>query len=107
MLFRSPERLTAVLEGLPNRVTAKSLLVNRGTADLQFEVQPEATAPIGSFDEIRVRLSGELNGEQASWIVGRGAGLQIMPAGELQLGTDGRPLSRLEVLRKKAASQQK
>ncbi len=102
-----PERLTAVLEGLPNRVTAKSLLVNRGTADLQFEVQPEATAPIGSFDEIRVRLSGELNGEQVSWIVGRGAGLQIMPAGELQLGTDGRPLSRLEVLRKKAASQQK
>ena len=102
-----PERLTAVLEGLPNRVAANAVLLDRGTAELEFKVQPEATAPVGSFDEVWVRLSGELNGEQASWIVGRGAGLQIMPPGELQLGADGRPLSRLEVLRKKATSEQK
>ncbi|MFM7869988.1 MAG: hypothetical protein ACKPHU_37705, partial [Planctomycetaceae bacterium] len=45
-----PERLTAVLEGLPNRVAAKAVLLDRGTAKLDFQVQPEATAPVGSFD---------------------------------------------------------
>ena len=100
-----PEQLTAVLEGLPNRVSAKAVTLKRDASELLFEVLPESTAPVGSFDEVWVRLSGELNGEQASWIVGRGAGLQIKPSGELQLGADGQPLSRLEVLRKKAKSE--
>jgi hypothetical protein len=100
-----PEQLTAVLEGLPNRVAAEAVTLKRDATELLFVVQPELTAPVGSFDEVWVRLSGELNGEQASWIVGRGAGLQIKPSGELQLGADGQPLSRLEVLRKKAKAE--
>ena len=100
-----PEQLTAVLEGLPKRVAAEAVTLKRDATELLFVVQPELTAPVGSFDEVWVRLSGELNGEQASWIVGRGAGLQIKPSGELQLGADGQPLSRLEVLRKKAKAE--
>jgi hypothetical protein len=49
-----------------------------------------------------VRLTGEVDGQNVSWLVGRGSILKIEPAGMLVTDQDGKPLSKLDVLRQQA-----
>lgn len=97
-----PDRLTAVLEGLPNRVTASVVQVASGNQELRFVLTPESSCPVGTFPDLMVRLEGTMNGQTVSWMVGRGSVLRIEPAGMLVTGPDGKPLSKLDVLRQKS-----
>ena len=97
-----PESMTAVLEGLPNRVTAEPVTVKTGDSSVVFELKPDPTAPTGTFSDLMVRLDGVVNGEKVSWRIGRGSSLTIEPAGMLFTDESGRPLSQLDVLRRNA-----
>lgn len=97
-----PESLTAVLEGLPNRVSANSVTVRPNDSSIQFNVQLDETAPVGTFSDLVVRLIGQQNDQAVSWRIARGSVLKIEQAGKLLTGDDGQPLTRLEALRRRA-----
>jgi hypothetical protein len=101
---RLPEQLNASVEGLPNRVSSKAILWDGRQPELVFEIVPEETAPLGEFADIQVRVSGVLDGQPASWLVAGGSMLQLESPGGLVLDAAGRPLSRLEKLRRDAAT---
>ncbi len=96
-----PKTMTAILEGLPNRVTAESVSVNSDAESIRFELKPEDTSPTGTFSDLMVRLTGKIDGQEVSWRVGRGGVLKIEPSGMLVTDKDGKPLSRLDVLRRR------
>jgi hypothetical protein len=97
-----PETLTAVLEGLPNRVTAETVEVNSSDNRVSFILKPEDSCPTGTFPDLMVRLTGKIDGQEVSWQIGRGSVLKIEPSGLLVTDKDGKPLSRLDVLRQQA-----
>lgn len=95
-----PEQMTATLEGLPNRVTVEPVTIKRSSSQFEFAVRLEDSAPLGEFTGLACRVSGVLEGQAVSYVVGRGGVLQVEPVGGLNTDADGRPLSRLEVLRR-------
>lgn len=97
-----PDQLTAVLEGLPNRVTASAVQVASGDREIRFVLTPEQSCPVGTFPDLMVRLDGTMKDQSVSWMVGRGSVLRIEPAGLLVTDPDGKPLSKLDVLRQKS-----
>lgn len=101
---RLPEQLTAAIEGLPNRVSAAAISWDGRQPELVFEIIPEPTAPTGEFTDIQVRVSGVLDGQPASWLMAGGSVLQTESPGGLMVDDSGRPLSRLEKLRREAAA---
>jgi hypothetical protein len=101
---RLPEQLSVAIEGLPNRVSSQALVWDGRKAELNFEILPETTAPVGEFADIQVRVSGVLDGQPAAWLVAGGSVLQLESPGGLVLDASGRALSRLEKLRRDAAA---
>jgi hypothetical protein len=101
-----PELLTAQLEGLPNRVSAAAVTWDGKRPEITFNIQPEDSAPTGEFTDVQVRLSGVLDGQAVSWLVAGGTVLQVEQPGGVQLDDTGRPLSRLEKLRRAAETNQ-
>jgi hypothetical protein len=99
-----PERLEATLEGLPNRVQASPVSITSKASTVTFDIRLDATAPIGEFDSLVCRLTGQIEGQTVSYCVGRGGILKITPPGGLMTDEAGRPLSPLEVLRKSQRS---
>jgi hypothetical protein len=99
-----PDSLIATLEGLPNRVHAPPVQILSTERRIRFDLEVTSTAPTGSFADLFVRLSGDLNGRRVSWIVGAESSLTIEPTGELLTDENGRPLSRLEALRLRAST---
>lgn len=95
-----PELLTATLEGFPNRVTADPVKIEGRNRLVEFAVRFSADAPLGAFSGLVCRLSGALDGQALSYCVARGGILTIKPPGGLVTDDNGRPLSRLEVLRR-------
>lgn len=95
-----PETLMATLEGLPNRVVAEPVKISATDRQVEFAIQFDKTAPVGTYDSIVCRLSGKIDGHEVSYCIGRGSRLQIQPVGTLIKDEKGRPLSPLEVLRK-------
>jgi hypothetical protein len=96
----APEQLTAMLEGLPNRVHTSPVTISRDDRRASFEVTIEPTAPLGSFTGLACRLSGTIGGQDVSYCVGRGSVLKIEPSGTLVTDESGRALSPLEALRR-------
>ena len=96
-----PDELNATLEDLPNRVSAEPVRVDKSASEVAFNIRLEPNASLGEFHSIACRLSGQLKGQAVSYLVGRSTSLTVTRPGELVLGSDGRPLSRLEVLRRK------
>ncbi len=94
-----PETLVATLEGLPNRVTASPVTISANDKSVEFLVQFDPTAPLGTFNSLVCRLTGKVDGQEVSYCIGRGGVLKIQPAGALVTDQTGRPLSPLEVLR--------
>lgn len=100
-----PDELIAVLEGLPNRVTAQPVPVTSRQPVIEFHLDPDITAPTGIHNELVVRLTGRIKGQEMSWRTGRGSSLRIEPSGGLIRDATGRPLTRLELLRLSAVKQ--
>lgn len=96
---------TAQLEGLPNRVTAEPLMVEPGDRGLRFVVRIAHDAPLGTFDSLQIRLQGTLHDQSLSYCVAPRTRLVIARPGEAQRDEQGRPLSRLEALRKARTNQ--
>jgi hypothetical protein len=94
-----PSELTATLEGLPNRVQAKSVTVSGTDKNVEFAIQLDGTAPLGVFNSPVCRLTGTVDGQEVSYCIGRGGELKIDVPGALVTDKSGRPLSPLEVLR--------
>ncbi|MCA9038240.1 MAG: hypothetical protein KDA91_24110, partial [Planctomycetaceae bacterium] len=99
-----PEPLTAVLAGLPNRVTAREVqlsseAIRNGAAEIEFDVIPEPTAPVGTFEGLQVHIYGEMDGMHMSWCADRSGEITVCRTGELFRDDSGRPLTRLQALR--------
>jgi hypothetical protein len=104
---RLPEQLTATIEGLPNRISAAAISWDGRQPELVFEIVPEPTAPVGEFADIQVRVSGVLDGQPASWLIAGGSVLRTEVPGGLVIDDSGRPLSRLDKLRREVATEAK
>jgi hypothetical protein len=100
-----PNPLVATLEGLPNRAVVASVSVDTALPDpVQLNIQLPRDAPLGEFTGLVCRLSGSVDGQDISYCVGRGGTLIIEPTGGLMTDDTGRPLSKLELLRKNKQS---
>ncbi|HUQ69867.1 MAG TPA: pre-peptidase C-terminal domain-containing protein [Planctomycetaceae bacterium] len=99
-----PQKLTATLEGLPNRVVAEPVAVLSDSGRVSFAIRLDATAPLGEFTGLVCRLSGEQDGQAVSYCIGRGSVLTVVSPGSLFVDEHGRPLSKLEALRRKRSS---
>ncbi len=97
-----PKTMTAVLEGLPNRVNVKPVEISSSDSQVHFTVRLEGDAPLGEFSGIQCRLSGEIEGQQVSFVVADETRLLVMPPGKLFRSESGEVLSPLEALRRQA-----
>jgi hypothetical protein len=95
-----PESMIATLEGVPNRVSVEPVSISRDQRVVEFAVKLGSDAPVGEFPSLLCRLSGKLKTQDVSFVVGRGCVLEIKPPGTLVTDSTGRPLTRLEVLRR-------
>jgi hypothetical protein len=96
-----PLPLTATLAGLPKRVHADAVRVDSHEATIRFQVEIAEDSPIGRFEGIHCRLSGEVHGTPISYNVARQSKLFLSPKGASERDESGRPLSPLESLRRK------
>uniref|UniRef100_A0A7C4LLU6 Peptidase n=1 Tax=Schlesneria paludicola TaxID=360056 RepID=A0A7C4LLU6_9PLAN len=99
-----PAKMTATLEGLPNRVVAEPVEVLSDSGRVSFAIRLNADAPLGEFSGLVCRLSGEQDGQPVSYCIGRGSVLTIVSPGSLFVDEHGRPLSKLDALRRKRLS---
>ncbi len=99
----APSNLLATIEGLPNRVSAKPAHIDPSASQIEFQLILEADAPLGQFDSVQCRLSGEANGQAVSFVIATNSKLQITPPGKLFRNADGSILSPLEALRQQRA----
>ena len=95
-----PDQLTATLEGLPSRVSCDPVTFDCSQGSVELLVRLDQTAPAGKFEGLVCRLSGEVSGQSASWCVARGTALTIARPRELTVDEQGRPISRLDALRR-------
>jgi len=98
-----PGTLIATLEGLPNRVFVKPVTINALDRQVEFAMELDNTAPLGTFNSLVCRLTGTIDGQEISYCVGRGGVLRIERPGALVLDSSGRPLTPLEILRQSSA----
>jgi hypothetical protein len=90
---------TATLDGLPPKVTAPAVQVAGKT--ITFAVTAEGGVPPGEHQSLVCELAGTVDGQPVTYRVGRGAAFVVHPAGGAAVGPDGKPLSPLDVLRRK------
>jgi hypothetical protein len=93
--------MEATLQGLPPRASAKPVKLTPRLRRLEFLVTVAATTPIGEHDSIVCRLMREIDGQVSVYQVGRGGVLKVVAPGALTRDANGRPLGRLEALRRK------
>jgi hypothetical protein len=95
------DSMEATLEGLPPRALAQPVSLTPGQVRLMFPVTVAATIPIGEHDSLLCRLTGKTDGQVVVYQVGRGGLLKVVAPGALAMDAHGKPLSRLEALRRK------
>jgi len=74
--------------------------VKAGTKTIDFSVMVDPTTPLGEHHGLVVELAMMVKSTQVIERVGRGSTLVIFPLGGITVDETGRPLSRLEMLRK-------
>jgi hypothetical protein len=97
-------RAEAVLEGLPPRVETVPVAVEPGDKSVRFRLRIDRTAPLGDHSALVCRLRGDVGGRPATYRVGRGGRLVIGLPGSTTGAADGRPLSPLDALRRRAGA---
>jgi hypothetical protein len=101
---RLPAGMVAALEGLPPRAEATVVPVDPGAPRVEFRVKLAPDAPVGRYDSLVCRLTGQVGGRLVVYRIGRGGRLEIHTAGALLKGGDGKPLSPLDALRAREAT---
>jgi hypothetical protein len=102
-----PGEMTATLEGLPPRAEATPVTIAPNARRVEFRVHVAASTPVGLYEGLTCRLSGQADGQSVVYRVGRGGRLKVHPVGALATGADGRPLSPLDALRLREAAAEK
>ncbi len=97
-------RWNAGLEGLPNRVTSEGFAIEPGERQLRFKIRVAEDAPIGTFPDLQIRLTGELKEQPISYCIAGKTKLVISPPGKSKRDEQGRLLSPLEALRRQRSS---
>lgn len=95
--------LVATLEGLPNRVQCDPVPITPTAQVIPFRVRLSETAPVGRASGWLCRLSGKLDGESVSYVIARNGVISIEPPGQIVRDENGRPLNRIDALRKKSS----
>ena len=95
-----PKELAITLEDLPNRVKADPV-VWKGEKEIRIPLHFEETAPVGTFDSVYARMTGEIDGQKVSFNIGRGTKLVIAEPGKLMRNEAGDALSPLDTLRRR------
>lgn len=95
-----PANLTAVLVGLPSRVSADAVVVTESNDTVEFKVRLDQDAPLGFFANVICELTGDWKGHKIQYRIGRGGCLKIVQPSELVFDANGQPLTQLEILRK-------
>jgi hypothetical protein len=99
-----PPVMTATLEGLPNRVSVAPVTMKSSDRSISFRMELADDAPLGSFERVCCRLTGQLDNQAISYCVARDTRLVISPKGGSHRDEFGKPLSPLEALRKRTLS---
>lgn len=97
-----PEGVTARLLELPPRVGNTPVALTPGARVVRFDVPIEANGPVGSHPHIVCQLQLVYQGDKVVQYIGRDSTLRIEGKGTTSIGPDGKPLSRLEQLRRQA-----
>jgi hypothetical protein len=97
-----PEVVTARLLELPPRVGNSPVSLSPGAKVVRFDVPIEANGPVGSHPHIVCQLQMVYQGDKVVQYIGRDSTLRIEAKGTTSIGPDGKPLSRLEQLRRQA-----
>ncbi len=98
---------TASLLELPPRVNASASAIPSGGKSAILDATVAKDGPVGQHRNIVCGVAMVINGEKVTQFVARGSTLKIESAGIRTVGPDGKPLSRLEQLRAKAAEKTK
>ena len=102
-----PAGFTATLAGLPPRAVAKPVLVAADAKEIAFAVALDPTTPLGDHASLVCELSGTVDGRTVVYRLGRVGLLTVYPPGGVAVDKDGKPLSKLEALRKAQADKKK
>ncbi|HZV06851.1 MAG TPA: PPC domain-containing protein [Gemmataceae bacterium] len=100
--FAAPlsEALTATLDGLPPRATAKKVELKPGAKRVEFTIVVDATTPPGEYRSLVCELAGKVEGQNVVYRVGRGGVLEVHPPGAVKSDASGKALSPLDALRR-------
>ena len=98
---------TAALLEMPPRVSTPAAAVPAGGRIAALDATVAKDGPVGHHRNIVCGVSMVINGEKVTQFVARGSTLKIEPPGTRAVGPDGKPLSRLDQLRAKAAEKTK
>jgi hypothetical protein len=79
--------------------------ITRDSRAVKLAVKVAPTTPVGDYDSLVCRLSGQVDGQAVVFQIGRGGVLKVAPPGALSADSTGRPLSPLEALRRRASTQ--
>jgi hypothetical protein len=93
------DTLTAKLDGLPSRATARPVEVRGNARQVEFKVSLDPTTPPGEYRSLVCELTGSVGGHKVVYRVGRGGSLRVDVAGSVKTDATGKPLSPLDALR--------
>jgi hypothetical protein len=102
-----PEGIKAKMLELPPRVGNPEIAVSSSVDRIGFVLPVETNGPVGTHPHIVCELSMVFNGDKIVQNIARETSLRIEPKGTSSIGPDGKPLSRLEQLRRKANPEKK
>lgn len=92
-------RFEAILEGLPNWLSAEPVTLEAGQTQFAFDIPVPADSPTGKFSRLQCRLTSLESNSQVSFVVAAGTDLTIFEPNKLKRDSEGRLLSPLEALR--------
>lgn len=87
---------------LPPRVSDLSVDLRTVERRAEFILPVQGDGPVGTHPKIVCAMEMQIEGDKVVQHLGRDSVLRIDPKGTNSIGPDGRPLSRLEQLRRKA-----
>jgi hypothetical protein len=92
-------RVKARLLRLPPRVKAADVTISAETKEIVFTAEIDKTSPVGLHKEMHCQIAIVKDGYEVVHLLGRPATFRIEAPGGVVLDANGRPLSRLEILR--------
>jgi hypothetical protein len=96
----SAGKVKARLLNLPPRVTAKEVEIDGSAKELAFPISIAADGPLALHGQLVAELTIVKDGQAVVHYVGRGGSLKIDAPGTRAADENGRPLSKLEALRR-------